>query len=284
MLKFYTYYSVGGYKDLYLGNSTMDDEFTYHLPLLGIQRKRAEAEGDEQLAERVKHLDALPKILLVNQASPYGFPQSGARLVSHGGYKLVYTHLEENKYVLILRDILGDNKDESGRSIPFLIMIVADNMQDARKLATIAAFWSNNIDSVSDKIASMLIYDKEVNGIKFCLMQFNAFIEGCANRQDYTETTLGRIVVKTESNMVGMLVMASELCTKKAIEEFGLHNKRIKHIPLEQVLPLDNPAKATKMREKAEKAIKFGKRKVMYASVVLIVIVAIIVILRSIFK
>ena len=284
MLRYYTYYSVGGYKDLYLGNSTMDEEFTYILPMLGIQRKRAEAEGDEQLAKRVKQLDALPKILLVNQTSTYGFPKSGARLVSHGGYKLVYTHLEEDCYVLILRDILGENKDESGRYIPFLMMLVADNVLDARKLATIAAFWSNNIDSVSAKIASMLIYDKEVNGIKFCLRQFNAFIEECANRQDYVETTLNRIIVRAEFNTVGVLIMTSELYTKKAIEELGLHNKRIKHVPLEQVLPLDDPNKASKMRKKAQKVIEFGKRRVIYASVVAIVIIGIIVLLRSIFR
>ncbi len=284
MLKFYTYYSVGGYKDLYLGNSTMDDEFTYLLPLLGIQRKRAEAEGDEQLAERVKQLDALPKILLVNQASSYGFPKSGARLVSHGGYKLVYTHLEEDSYVLILRDILGENKDVSGCSIPFLMMIVADNMQDARKLATVTAFWGNHTSSVSEKIASMLIYDKEVNGIKFCLRQFNTFIEDCANRQDYIETTLSRVYVRTEPNTVGALIMASELYTKRAIEELGLHNKRIKHIPLEQVLPLDNPTKAAKMRRKTQKGIKFGKRKLIFTGIVAILIIGIIVILRSIFK
>ena len=285
MLRFYTYYSVGGYKDLYLGNSSMNDEYTYLLPLLGIQRKRAESEGDDQLTERVKQLDALPKILLVNQASSHGFPKSGARLVSHGGYKLIYTHLEEGCYALILRDILGENKDESGRSIPFLMMLVADNVQDARKLATVAAFWSNNIDSTSDKIASMLIYDKEVNGIKFHLRQFIAFIEDCANRQDFIETTSSRIVVRAESNTVGVLLMASELYNKRAIEELGLYNKCIILIPIEQVLPLDNPKEATKMREKAKKTIKFGKRKVIYASVVMIVIVVIIiVILRSIFK
>ena len=284
MLKFYTYYSVGGYKDLYLGNSTMDDEFTYLLPLLGIQRRRAVAEGNEQIAERVKQLDALPKILLVNQASSYGYPKSAVRLVSHGGYKIAYTHLEDDSYVLILRDILGDNKDESGRSIPFMMMLVADNLQDARKLATVAAFWSNNIGSVSDKIASMLIYDKEVNGIKFHLRQFNAFIENCANRQDFIETTSSRIYVRAEPNTVGVLIMASELYTKRAIDELGLNNKRIKLVSLEQVLPLDNPTKVAKMREKTKKTIKFGKRRVIYASVVMIVIVVIFVILRSIFK
>lgn len=276
MLKFYTYYSVGGYKDLYLGNSTMDDEFTYLLPLLGIQRKRAEAEGNEQLAERVKHLDALPKILLVNQASPYGFPQSGARLVSHGGYKLVYTHLEENKYVLILRDILGDHKDESGRSIPFLIMIVADNMQDARKLATIAAFWGNHTSSVSEKIASMILYDSNVNGIKFCLSQFNTFIEDCANRQDYIEITSGKVAVATEPNVVGALLMTSNLYKRQFVEELGLYHKRIKHIPLEKVLPLDNSRRTAHMRD-ARRLSKLGKRKRLMVILVGIIIVCLIV-------
>ncbi|MBQ8778147.1 MAG: hypothetical protein IJZ49_00340 [Alistipes sp.] len=282
MLRFYTYYSVGGYKDLYLGNSEMDDEFTYLLPLLAIQKKRAETDSDERLLERVKHLDALPKILLVNQASPYGFPKSGARLVSHGGYKLVYTHLEEDSYVLILRDILGENKDESGRSVPFLIMLVADNVQDARKLATIAAFWSNNIDSVSDKIATMLLYDADVNGVKFCLRQFNVFVEYCANRQNYIETVSDRVVVVAEPDMVGALLMSSNLYRKQIVEELGLYDRRIKHIPLEHVLPLDNPQKAAQMRAKAQREAKFGRQKMLYMIAACAVIVGIIVLLFSI--
>lgn len=281
MLRFYSYYSLGGYKDLYLGNSEMKDEFTYLLPLLEIQRNRAEEDGDEKQVERIKYLDSLPKVLLVNQNSSYGFPEAASRLISHGGYKLVYTHIIDDCYVLVLREISGDNKDETGHSVPFLIMIVADDIQEAKKLATIAAFWSNNIDSVSVKIASMLIYDKEVNGIKFCLRQFNEFIKECANRQDYVETTLGKIVLKTECNTTGILIMSSELYTKRVIEDLGLNNKRIKHVSQEQVLPLDNPNIATKMREKAHEVIKLGKRKLIYASVIMVIIVGIIVILRS---
>lgn len=284
MLRFYTYYSVGGYKDLYLGNSGMGDDFTYFLPLLGRQRKQAETDGNGQLAERVKYLDALPKILLVNQASPHGFPGAASRLVSHGGYRLVYAQVAGDSYVLVLRDILGVNKDESGRPIPFLMMIVADNVQDGRKLATVAAFWGNHIGSVSDKIASMLLYDKDVNGIKFCLKQFNAFVEDCADRQDYVETALGKTAVLTESDTAGILMMPSELYTKQAVEDLGLRNKCIKHIPLEQVLPLDNPDKAAQMRAKARIAMRVGKRKVLFAGIVALVIIIVFVLLRSALK
>lgn len=276
MLRFYTYYSVGGYKDLYLGNSEMDEEFTYLLPLLEIHRKRAATEGDVQLAKRVEQLDSLPKILLVNQKTPYGFPESASRLVSHGGYKIVYTHVADDSYALVLRDIHGNNKDESGRSIPFLIMIVADNMQDARKLATIAAFWGNHISSVSEKIASMILYDSNVNGIKFCLSQFNTFVEDCANRQDYIETTSGKVAVASEPNMVGALLMTSNLYKRQFVEELGLYHKRIKHIPLEKVLPLDNSRRTAHMRD-ARRLSKLGKRKRLMVILVGIIIVCLIV-------
>lgn len=269
---------------MYLGNSEMDEEFTYLLPLLEIHRKRAATEGDVQLAKRVEQLDSLPKILLVNQKTPYGFPESASRLVSHGGYKIVYTHVADDSYALVLRDIHGNNKDEAGRPIPFLMIVVADNVQDARKLATIAAFWGNHTSSVSEKIASMILYDSNVNGIKFCLRQFNDFIEDCTNRQDYIEITSNRVAVATRSNTVGALLMPSNLYKKHIAEELGLYGKRIKHIPLERVLPLDDPKRAAQMREKAYNRMLSGRRKLLYTVIIGIIIIGIVILLLSIFK
>ena len=32
MIKYFAYYSVGGYKDMYLGNSELNEEYTYYSP------------------------------------------------------------------------------------------------------------------------------------------------------------------------------------------------------------------------------------------------------------
>ena len=277
MLRYYTYYSVGGYKDLYLGNSEMNDDFTYYLPLLGLQKRRAESNGDLILIQKVRTLDSLSKINVVNKSSTYGFPELASRLVSHGGYKLIYTHLNDGHYVLTLRDIIGESKDASGHPVPFLIMIVADNYTDAQKLATIAAYWSNHMESVSYKVASMLVYDKDVNGIKFCLHQYNSFLDSCCNKQSFVETTSDRICVIAKSGLTEFILMPSSMHRPQIIGELGLINNQVRFIPLETVLPLDNPRKATIMKEMAKKdRISVIRRLLSFVGVGLLIIVAIV--------
>ena len=54
MLHFYTYYSVGGYKDMYLGNSGMTDVAqTYYLPLLPSMKQKADS-GDKVMQQKVE--------------------------------------------------------------------------------------------------------------------------------------------------------------------------------------------------------------------------------------
>ena len=49
MLRYYSYYSVGGYKDFILGTSEDKQEATYYLPLLSVLEKRAKT--DENAAK-----------------------------------------------------------------------------------------------------------------------------------------------------------------------------------------------------------------------------------------
>lgn len=261
MLKYYSYYSVGGYKDLHLGTSEMTESFTYYLPLLAIQKKKAESEGNSNALAKISELEELPKIKLVNKTNNWGLPNFGARLISHGGYKLIFTHAEDKTYILTLRDIKGENKDESGRSIPFLIMIVADNVNDASKLATIAAYWSNYLDTIADKISKMIIYDKVINGIKFNLKEFNLLINQTANKQTYIETTDGNKNIIIEQNTVGALLVPSGITEKLIIEELDLHIKDVNFIPQSSVLPKDNPDKLKKMLIQAQREKYIQKRR-----------------------
>ncbi len=264
MLRYYTYYSVGGYKDLYLGNSTMDVEYTYYLPLLAIKKK--EAIGNEEATKMVQHLEDLPQIKLVNKSNTYGLPMYAAHLISHGGYKLIYTHVENDLYILSLRDIQGENKDESGRSIPFLIMIVADNILDAKKLATIAAYWSNNLTTISSKLASILTYDSEVNGIKFHLKEFNCLLAECTHKQKSIETTNNNIVVTSRGNCVGALLASTNISQKFLMNELNLTSKYVNYIPIDEVLPNDNPQQKKRMLQAAQRAKK-RKKHIFYFAI-----------------
>ena len=46
MLRYYSYYSVGGYKDFILGTSEDKQEATYYLPLLPVLEERAKTDED----------------------------------------------------------------------------------------------------------------------------------------------------------------------------------------------------------------------------------------------
>lgn len=282
MLKYYSYYSVGGYKDLYLGTSEMSESFTYYLPLLAIQKKKAESEGNSNTLAQIMELDELPKIKLVNKTNSYGLPNIGAKLISHGGYKLIFTHAEADTYILTIRDIKGDNKDESGRSIPFLIMIVANNLSDAKKLASIAAYWSNYIDTVTGKLSSMFVYDHVVNGVKFNLKEFNILLEQCANKQTEIETCYGRNIVAVKENTVGALLILPGITDKLLIEELDIQDKKINMISTSEILPKDNPEKSRKILLQVQKEKEAQrKKKILYYTIGGIITIGIIAYLIS---
>ncbi len=268
MLRYYSYYSIGGYKDLYLGSSEMAEQFTYYLPLLAIQKKKA-LEGDDKAAiEKISDLENLPKIKIVNKSNDWGLPSMGGKLISHGGYKLIFTHAENDTYILTLRDINGENKDESGRSIPFLVMIVADNTNDANKLASIAAYWSNHLNTVVKKISTMFAYDKVVNGIKFNLQEFNQLVNQSVYKQIGIETTDGISAISVKQDTVGALLVLPGITDKLILDELELQRKKVNLVPLTKVLPKDNPDKSNRMLIQAQAERKNQKRiKLVYLAI-----------------
>ncbi len=266
MLRYYSYYSVGGYKDFFLGTSESSDVATYYLPLLGIQRKRAVETNDEDALKEVERQDELPKIYCISLEKTYGFPRDATRLISHGGYKLVLTHTEKNTCTLVLRDICGIAKDESGRAIPFLMMIVADSSDDIIVLGKIAAYWSNHIATVSAKIASLLVYDSKENGLRFDLGDFNKWIKTCATHQNYVSTIAKDVDVALSSGVVNDFILLPDGITKQFIcDELGVSESGMRVIPYSKVYPLDDEEKTILMKELAnEEQEKQRKKQLLY--------------------
>ena len=265
MLRYYTYYSVGGYKDLYLGNSTMNQEATYFLPLLSIQRKRAESSGEKIELEAVARKEALPKILHVTQSNTCDMPKVASRLISHGGYKLIFLHESNARTILVLRDIIGENKDESGRAVPFLMMVTADTTTDSELLLRIAAYWSNHIEEVSQRMASFITYEKDLNGTRFALRDFNDWLLTAKVDFPIVETTKGDVKIEDSESM---MLLSSGLSPSAIKKELDLPEKGVRIIPTNLVLPLDAPAKAKNMLAKAHaEATLLRKRKLVYYAI-----------------
>lgn len=162
MLKYFSYYNVGGYKDMFLGDSTMTSESTFYLPLLPVWKKKAEA-GDVSLAEKIESLEKLPKIKILTIDSNYGLSKSAFTLISHAGYKVYLSKLSSGESIFAIRDIDSNSKDESGRSIPFLLLVVGDTDSDRIVLEKMAAYAVSHIDEISKKIADLFSYNAKYN-------------------------------------------------------------------------------------------------------------------------
>ena len=190
-------------------------------------------------------------------------PEIASRYVSHGGYKLIYHHFSKDEAVFVLRDIQSDVKDESGRSVPFLLMVVADTQNDILQLARTAAYWSNHLSEVSFKIASLITYDREVNGLKFALAEFNRWIPTVAASFSTIETTKGKVDISASNGNTGVILLSSGLAATDVLDELELGKVSIQVASISIILPLDNKERAEQMVAKArlDKELKKKKRR-----------------------
>lgn len=243
MLRYYSYYNVGGYKDMFLGDSTMKIADTFYLPLLAIWEKKAKA-GDSVLADKVKTLSELPSIKILSEKNQFGLSPKANSLFSRGGYKVYISELTTGETVFAVRDIEGSAKDESGRATPFLIVIAGDTKEDKKRLEKLAAYAASHIESVSKFFAGLFSYDAEKNGVVFHLSKLNSFIEDIASKHDSIFLTVnGEVDVDSQKNQNGLIVIPKGLTEEVAINEQNLNGKLFRIIRIEDVLPLDNQKK-----------------------------------------
>lgn len=165
MIKFYAYYSFGGYKDLYLGNNEDSVVSRYYLPLLPVY------ENNESMAEKVKGWRELPPIINLAESTTDNYPQGARVMMSHAGYKIQLRRID-GKSVFAIRDVEG-TKDAYGRSCPFVMMLVADTANEYILLRKTASYFYENMKDVEAFISTLFIYDYSVNGLRFDLHKFN---------------------------------------------------------------------------------------------------------------
>lgn len=240
MLKYYSYYNVGGYKDMFLGDSSMNAKETYYLPLLAIWKKKA-ASGDKDAESKIKFIDSLTKIQLLSSKESFGLPQEAVTMFSHGGYKVVYTTGANGESIFAIRDIESESKDESGRTIPFLLVIVGTTEKDAKILEKVAAYASSRLESFNRELSRLFYYNAEINGIVFSLSSINSIVKNISEEGNNNLLTIeGVHTIESKRGLVSLLVLPEGVSKEMAITELNLKGKIVQAISINQILPLDN--------------------------------------------
>lgn len=266
MLKYYSYYNVGGYKDMFLGDSSMNAQETYYLPLLAIWKKKA-ASGDSDADSKIKSLEGLTKIQLLSSKESFGLPQEAETMISHGGYKVLYTVGTNGESIFAIRDIESDSKDESGRTIPFLLVIVGTTDKDAKILERVATYASSHLESFSKELSKLFYYNADINGVVFRLSSINSIVKNISEDGNNSLLTIeGVHTVESKRGLVSLLVLPEGISKDMAISEQNIKGKTVHTVCISQILPLDNQKKlvATLRSIKDVKTSIYTDRRVQY--------------------
>ena len=261
MLRYYSYYSVGGYKDFILGTSEDKQEATFYLPLLPVLEERAKT--DEDAAKLFDQQKDLPKIQQLSAEQPFSLPTSARVLFSHAGYKLLYKHLEGDYYALALRNISANTKDEHGRSVPFMFVITGDTKHDVEVLNILATYFACNIKGVEAILSKYLFMDIDVNGLKFELAKFNSWVKAVVANNSLTilPTMNGGKSIHAQIGYVALLVLPEGITEQKAITEQKLGTMEITSVKEIEILSKENPDRLVKQILSSAEDLKEERKK-----------------------
>lgn len=220
MLHYYAYYSVGGYKDMYLGNNGMENvEKTYYMPLLPKMKADARSANEK---EHVAQLEKLAGIEILTTKDRKGLPVEADTLVTHGCYTLIYTHLTGSKHIITIRDIKNADSDENGRSIPFLLSILSDSLEDLPLMNRVAAFFCNNLKKVSRDLSTIIHYDVDVNGTCFELEKMNNYISEIKSEAEVKFVDGKTKTLAGASGRISLLMLPNGVRKQYALNELHL--------------------------------------------------------------
>jgi hypothetical protein len=210
MIRYYAYYSCGGYKDLYLGSSSLKADYTYFLPLLAIWQKGSKPE----YAEKLRQIEGLCQIAVVSKDNQLDFPTQAKPLFTHGGYRIIYLTLPNGSTCLCVRDISNGAKDDEDRNIPFNILITASG----EDVAILDRFCLNSLEHVKglyELMSPIFSYDPHVNGIKFNIGKLDRAIHNVPATDIELAHTPGRVNFLIVDSVAMFTVALNELKLKK---------------------------------------------------------------------
>ena len=215
MIRYYAYYSCGGYKDMYLGKNQDFEEYSYFLPLLPKWKSMEKAKPE--YASKLENINGLQLIEIVSNQQTFSFPEKAKQLFSHGGFKMIYRALDNGETCLCVKNIPSNAKDEESRDIPFSLLMTASG-NDVKQLDAFAIYYVSHIDELDTLFAGLFTYDAFVNGIRFNLRKINEQVKGIPALQSE---------ILHRENQIYILLLDAFSMYQKACKELNIASNQI---------------------------------------------------------
>lgn len=228
MIHFFSYYSYDeGFQLMYVGNEADCSEKKYHLPLLQRDKEEAIKKHDETLLKEVARQEQLPRILIPTQGQNCGWPTKANKLISHGGYSLIFTHLEDERFILARRKIAGE-KDIYGRPTTFLFAFLCDEQADLPRLNALATFMAQYPRKSEKILSKALHHDPFENGLCFEQSKIQQWLKDaiteCSNSN--LKLTNGKeIQIISSKDKISLLITPDGIKSMDTLDELSLGKK-----------------------------------------------------------
>ena len=218
MIRIYSYYNHGGFKDMYLGTFDEDVEVKYFIPLYKVYEKRlAENPNDKKSADKITLWSSLTQIKELNENSSDAYPQDASIVISHSGYKVMLKQLQNGTTLLAIRDIPG-HADEFNRPSPFAVMLISDGRQEYKHLCILADYLKDkeNLSLFETFCSGVFEHDIKVNALKFHFKDFVSEVKDIISKHEIKEERF------INDRKVKLIVVPETLKAIDAIREQGL--------------------------------------------------------------
>jgi hypothetical protein len=221
MIRYYAYYSFGGYKDMLLGNSDMKDvREVFYSPFYEQWRKN-DTSGSiiETMSEQMNKLDQKQHITILTKENSSLMPSDALTFVTHSGFELACCRSQTGQTIVAIKNLRGEMRDEYDRDIPFMLQFISD---DENQMLLLCEFVRQHWPETVGLLSGLFAYNVGLNALQCNLGILNDWVtEVLANSitlddvQEYCRLPL--VVI---SNGVSVDYLAKELGFNK--RDFGL--------------------------------------------------------------
>ena len=218
MIRIYSYYNHGGFKDMYLGTFDEEVDVKYFIPLYKVYKKRlAENPNDKKSADKITLWSSLVQIKELNENSSDAYPQDASIVISHSGYKVMLKQLQNGTTLLAIRDIPG-HADEFNRPSPFAVMLIGDGKQEYKNLCILADYLKSkeNLSLFETFCSGVFEHDIKVNALQFHFKEFVSEVKDIISKHEIKEEKF------INDRKVKLIVVPETLKAIDAIREQGL--------------------------------------------------------------
>lgn len=173
-IDYFAYYSVGGYKDMFLGSYQTKEETVYYSPFYSLWKSDGlSKEWSDQMKEQMEYLDTQKMITIVNSTNNEVMSDEALRFFMYSGFKLACCTLGNGKTTVVLGDLCGEQKDDNSRNIPFMLQLIGD---DKKTMVALADYIRVHLHNDESFFAELFEYNASYNCIQFNIGKLNEWI------------------------------------------------------------------------------------------------------------